>query len=93
MPLYVYEHDQEPGGRCRERIEVLQQVGEPALTKCPDCGEPCHKVFSPFAALKSAKSMLSTKNLDRLGFTQYKRAGDGYYERATGHGPRVIKGD
>ena len=43
--------------------------------------------------MKGTKSMLSPKNLDRLGFTQYKRAGDGHYEKTAGGGPRVIKGD
>ena len=43
--------------------------------------------------MKGAKSMLSPKNLDRLGFTQYKRAGGGYYEKTAGGGPRVIGGD
>jgi len=43
--------------------------------------------------MKGTKSMLSPKNLERLGFTQYRRAGGGYYEKTAGRGPRVIKGD
>ena len=93
MPLYVYEHDADPGTRCKERFEVLEQVGQAPLDRCPDCGEPCHRVFSPFRPMKGVKSTLSPKNLDRLGFTQYQRAGDGYYEKTSGGGPRVIKGD
>jgi hypothetical protein len=33
---------------------------------------------------------LSDKNLDRLGFTKYQRAGDGFYEKRAGSGPDVI---
>jgi hypothetical protein len=39
------------------------------------------------------KSSLSNKNLDRLGFTKYERAGDGKYERKAGGGPDVISAD
>jgi hypothetical protein len=39
------------------------------------------------------KSTLSNKNLDRLGFTKYERAGDGTYERKAGGGPDVISAD
>jgi putative FmdB family regulatory protein len=93
MPLYVYEHDSDPGDACSERFEVLQQVKDDPVSRCPECGKPCHRVFSPFQPMKGTKSMLSPKNLDRLGFTQYKRAGDGHYEKTAGGGPRVIKGD
>jgi hypothetical protein len=41
--------------------------------------------------MKGTKSMLSPENLGKKGFTQYKRAGDGYYEKTCGTGPRVIK--
>jgi hypothetical protein len=50
-------------------------------------------VISTFATMKSVKDMLSPKNLGQHGFTQYKRAGDGHYEKTCGKGPRVIKGD
>ena len=90
MPLYVYEHKSKPCDPCRERFEVLRGVNDPPLDKCPKCGEPCRRVISSFATIKSVKDMLSPKNLGQHGFTQYKRAGSGYYEKTCGDGPRVI---
>ncbi|MEO0482551.1 MAG: hypothetical protein AAF138_02925 [Planctomycetota bacterium] len=41
-----------------------------------------------------AKSTLSDKNLDRLGFTKYQRKGEGYMERTAGNfGPQTLGGD
>ena len=37
--------------------------------------------------------MLSAKNLGEKGFTQYVKAGDGYYEKTAGDGPLVISGN
>ena len=93
MPLYEYEPDSGQCDQCGGRFEVLQSLHEPPLTHCPECGKPCHRVFSSFAAIKSEKATLSPKNLQQHGFTQYKRAGDGYYEKTCGKGPRVIKRD
>jgi len=93
MPIYEYEPDAEHCSHCQGRFEVLQGVDDDPLTECPECGNPCHRVFSTFSAGKSVKDKLSPKNLERQGFTQYKRAGDGHYEKTAGDGPRVIKGD
>jgi putative FmdB family regulatory protein len=90
VPLYEYESD---GGHCKfckDRFEVLQRLGEPALTACPECGQPCHRVFSSFASVKSIGDGLSPTKLAQKGFTQYKRAGDGQYEKTCGQGPDLI---
>ncbi|HAW95078.1 MAG TPA: FmdB family transcriptional regulator, partial [Phycisphaerales bacterium] len=39
------------------------------------------------------KTKLSNKNLDRMGFTKYEKAGDGFYEKKAGKGPDVISRD
>jgi putative FmdB family regulatory protein len=93
MPIYEYEHDCEPSTARGKRFEVLQSMGDPPLACCPTCGQPCHRVFSTFATITSERARLSPRNLERHGFTQYKRAGDGYYEKTFGRGPTVIKGD
>jgi hypothetical protein len=42
----------------------------------------------------SDSSRLSNKNLDRLGFTKYEKAGDGVWEKKAGQGPTSIhRGD
>ena len=91
MPLYEYEPDGESCDYCRGRFEVMQKVADSPLKKCPKCGRKCHRVFSSFATIKSTRSMLSPKNLGKHGFTQYKRAGGGYYEKTCGGGPDVIQ--
>jgi putative FmdB family regulatory protein len=91
MPIYEYEPDAEHCSHCCGRFEVLQGISEESLTQCPECGKPCHRVFSTFATGKSTKDKLSPTNLARQGFTQYTKAGDGHYEKTAGKGPRVIK--
>ncbi len=93
MPIYEYEHDDDHDGSCELRFEVMQAMSATPLTECPECGGPCHRVFSSFATIKNEQAMMRPKNLERLGFTQFKRAGDGYYEKTCGEGPRVIRGD
>ena len=90
MPLYLYEHDSEPGPDCESRFELLQRIAEESLTKCPTCAGSCHRVITPFSTIKSTRDTLSTSNLERNGFTQYKKAGNGCYEKTCGKGPRVI---
>jgi putative FmdB family regulatory protein len=92
MPLYEYRSDGEGCSHCATGFEMLQSAHESPLTCCPQCGQPCHRVFSTFATIKSARDALSTKNLARHGFTQYKRAGGGHYEKTVGEGPSVIGG-
>jgi putative FmdB family regulatory protein len=91
MPIYEYEHQNDPGAKCQNRFEMLQSLSAPIFTACPTCGECCHRVVSSFATIKSERATISSKNLERLGFTQYKKAGDGHYEKTAGKGPRVIK--
>jgi len=96
MPIYEYEHDAQCGPECQARFEVLQRLQEQPLVHCPTCGFACHRVLSSFATAKSrrgglsGKADLSTNNLERLGFTQYRRAKGGRYEKTCGQGPSVI---
>lgn len=95
MPIYEYQHEGEPGPECKPRFELLQSISEPPLVACPTCGKPCHRVFSAFSPGRGpGGDILSRKNLERHGFTQYTRAGDGVYERTAGNqGPPVIGAD
>ncbi len=92
MPIYEYEHDGDHDGSCEQPFEELQGMSEAPLECCPKCGGPCHRVFSSFATIRNEQAILRPKNLERLGFTQFKRAGGGYYEKTCGEGPRVIHG-
>jgi putative FmdB family regulatory protein len=91
MPLYLYEHDGEQGEACEGQFEVLQGLSEAAFTQCPQCGGACHRVIASFSAVRSTRSILSPQNLERNGFTQYKKAGGGRYEKVCGQGPDTIR--
>lgn len=99
MPTYVYEILDRSGNSTGRTFEAVQSMKEPALTAHPQTGEPCRRaIVAPNIAGKwsdlKAKSALSNKNLERLGFTKYERKGDGYMERTAGtEGPRSISAD
>lgn len=98
MPTYRYVIVK-PDGSDGEPFEVFQRMTEPALEKHPETGEPVRRVpVVPNLPLThgdaAEKHKLSNKNLERLGFTKYERAGDGVYERKAGkEGPRTISAD
>ncbi|MEZ6140424.1 MAG: FmdB family transcriptional regulator [Zavarzinella sp.] len=93
MPLYVYQVVEEDGA-AGEIFEVFQKMAEEPLTHHPENGKPVRRLIAmPNAVTKYGAGKLSPSNLDRLGFTQYKKAGDGHYEKTAGSGPDVISGN
>jgi predicted nucleic acid-binding Zn ribbon protein len=97
MPTYLYQvvTDDDSDG---EIFEVVQPMSEKPLKKHPETGAAVTRIpalpniAGKWSDMKS-KSSLSNKNLDRLGFTKYERAGDGKYEKRAGGGPDVISAD
>lgn len=96
MPTYVYEILDQHGRGTGRMIEIVQSMKDDALTRHPETGEPLRRVpqvpniAGPGSLIKS-RSMLSNRNLERLGFTKYERKGKGYMERVAGKaGPRGI---
>ncbi len=97
MPMYVYAVVEEDGSN-GEVFEMLQAMRDEPLTVHPATGQPVRRLFGvPNVPRKwtdsQARSSMSPSNLERLGFTQYKKAGDGKYEKTAGRGPNVISGD
>ena len=97
MPLYVYETIQDDGSP-GERGEVFQKMSDEPLTTHPETGAPVKRVVTSANIAgnwsdAATKQKLSNKNLDRLGFTKYERAGDGHYEKKAGQGPDAISAD
>lgn len=97
MPTYVYAIVNKDGSLGRT-FEVVQKMKDAPLTKHPETGEPVQRVpQSPHIAGQwsdsAAKSKLSDKNLDRLGFTKYQRSGKGTFEKRAGKGPDQISAD
>ncbi|MEZ6065453.1 MAG: zinc ribbon domain-containing protein [Planctomycetaceae bacterium] len=98
MPIYVYEVITTDGQE-GETFEVLQKISDPPLTKHPETGAAVRRVIQPpfiggqWSDSAMHKSASDDKKLDRLGFTKYVKAGDGYYEKRAGKGPDVISRD
>ena len=97
MPIYVYEIITKDGS-VGEHFQVMQKMTDPPLQAHPETGEPVRRVISapnlPGKYTDAAtKSMLSDKNLDRLGFTKYQRSGDNTWDKTAGKGPDSISRD
>ena len=97
MPTYVYQVINDDGSE-GETFEVIQKMTDAALTKHPETGKKVQRVIvAPNIAGNwsdaATKSKLSDKNLERLGFTKYQRAGDGKFEKRAGSGPNMISAD
>ena len=89
MPLYDYAPKSGKCKRCNGRFEVMQRVAEPKLTRCPTCDKPCQRLISAVAL--GGKYAVTPSKVKNSGLTQYKKAGDGVYERTAGSGgPEVI---
>ncbi len=93
MPIYQYMPDDVACGHCRDGIERLQRLADPALTACPECGAPIHRVISAPQVVSGQAHRTSESHAGKHGFTQYKRAGKGVYEKTVGKGPAFISGD
>ena len=98
MPIYVYEvitGDDSDG----EQFEIFQSMADAPLTKHPETGLPVRRVFQApaiggkWSESAMGKSVADDKKLDKMGFTKYVKAGDGFYEKRAGKGPDVISRD
>ena len=94
MPFYEYIHAEGPGcAHCRGRFTVLQRLSEPPLETCPECGSSIRRLISPPTVVSGKAHQLKESNIEKHGFTQYKKIGKGVYEKTAGRGPGIIKGD
>ncbi|HMB37638.1 MAG TPA: FmdB family zinc ribbon protein [Wenzhouxiangellaceae bacterium] len=94
MPFYEYINAEEPGcDHCRGRFTVLQRISEQALETCPECGSPVRRLISPPNVVSGKAHQLRESNIEKAGFTQYKKIGKGVYEKTAGKGPGIIKND
>jgi predicted nucleic acid-binding Zn ribbon protein len=95
MPVYTYQIIKNDGsdGEC---FDVIRKMTDRSLKKHPDTGEKVTRIYkSPnIAGITSNlhdKNRTSDKNLEKLGFTTYRRNGKGHYDRTTGsEGPAHI---
>lgn len=93
MPIYEYQASGERSCKyCAGGFEQLRKSSDPDLDHCPRCQAPVRrKISAPNVGNKGPS--LDTSNIEKHGFTQYRKAGKGVYEKTAGKGPNVIKDD
>ncbi len=84
MPLFVYEVLE--GLNLGERFERLERVDAEPLAQHPETGVPIKRVFAPPSNSRRATVDPATRAA-RQGFSTYRRAGEGCWEKQAGLGP------
>lgn len=90
MPTYEYEKLDEPCEICPGRFAVIQSLSEDPLTHCPTCGLLVKKVIS--AANIKTIAPTNPDKAAKQGFTTYKKAETGTWEKVAGEGVDVLQG-
>ena len=81
MPVYEYEHIDEPCRMGRE-FETRQSIEDPALTTCPRCSGAVRRILS----LTNISTPKTNSELKDMGFTKLVKRDDGVYENVTRRG-------
>lgn len=90
MPIYEYAAIAHGCAHCEAHFDVLQKLAEAPLTHCPQCGAAVQRVITAPNVAVGTSGVLKENHAEKRGFTQYRRAGKGVYEKAYGKGPRYI---
>jgi putative FmdB family regulatory protein len=93
MPIYEYRSSGPQHCEfCGNGFEIIQKIDDPKLLQCPQCQAAVQRQLSAPRIGKAGPS-LDRANIEKHGFTQYRRAGQGVYEKTAGKGPEVITDD
>jgi putative FmdB family regulatory protein len=93
MPIYEYKSQLRTNcSYCAPGFDRLEKLLASPLTNCPRCGQVVQRIMSAPRINKSGPS-LDPGIIEKHGFTQYKKSGQGVYEKTAGKGPRVITND
>lgn len=91
MPIYEYELiDDDCGGICEGRFAAIQNLDDDPLKHCPTCGLQCKRVISNVSI--KTKADLTPEQAAKRGFTTWKRAKEGEWEKVAGPGVDAIVG-
>ena len=93
MPIYEYAATGPGCPHCEGHFDVLQKLADASLTQCPQCAAAVVRVIGVASVAMGGAHLLKESNVAKNGFTQYRRAGDGVYEKTAGKGPKYISGD
>lgn len=93
MPIYEYQVKEglEGCSHCRRPFSVLQSMKEEPLQACEKCGSPIRRIVS--RPVMKVASTLTPEQAAAHGFTTFKKAGKGTWEKAAGPGVDAIVGD
>lgn len=91
MPVYEYQVTEGEGcEKCRQPFQWLQALSDQPLAVCPDCGTAVSRVVSR-ASFRIGLDASPDKAAQK-GFTTFKKAGRGTWEKVAGPGVDVIQG-
>lgn len=91
MPIYEYSASQGEGClHCHDRFQWLQPISQDPLTECPECGGPVQRIISK-SSFKVGQNVSADKAAQH-GFSTFKKAGKGTWEKVAGPGVDVIQG-
>jgi putative FmdB family regulatory protein len=93
MPIYEYAASGNGCAHCEAHFDVLQKMSALPLERCPQCGAPVARVIAVASVASGGAHLLKENHFSKRGFTQYRRAGGGVYEKTAGKGPKFISGD
>jgi putative FmdB family regulatory protein len=93
MPIYEYAAVGKGCAHCEAHFDLLQKLNEATLVHCPQCGAAITRIVSAPSIAMGNAHLLKESNVEKKGFTQYRRAGKGVYEKTAGKGPKFISGD
>jgi len=90
MPIYEY---QAAGGdscdNCATGFDAMQKLSDEPLKFCLECHNPVRRKISR-PNLASPAPSLSKENIEKHGFTQFRKVEKGVYEKTAGKGPEFI---
>jgi len=67
----------------------MQKMSDEPLKFCPECHNPVRRKIS-LPNLTSHSPSLSKDNIEKHGFTQFRKVEKGVYEKTAGKGPDFI---
>jgi len=90
MPIYEYQ----AAGKdccefCQNVFDIMQKLSDEPLNICPECHNPVKRKISR-PNLASPAPSLSNENIEKHGFTQFRKVEKGVYEKTAGKGPDFI---
>ena len=90
MPIYEYQATGNDNcDHCVTSFDVMQKLSDEPLEFCPECHNPVRRKISR-PNLASQSPSLSTDNIGKHGFTQFRKVEKGVYEKTAGKGPDFI---